>query len=188
MRLCAAVLALFAVLVVRPGTVEAGDLRDFGDFSRLGAPLAAAALTLLHRDPEGLVQLAAGYTAGRWSVYGLKRLTKKKRPNYKPGAPKLAFPSGHVEETWQAASFVRRRYGCYEFTFDCMKYTVPFAAVAAVTAYSRMDANRHDFVDVLGGVAVAEAVNWIMVDQFDPNFRVIPTFNNGFGLAIFKRF
>lgn len=188
MRFFVAILALGAVFLAQPKSAEAGKLRDFGDFSRVGAPAAALILTILHRDPEGFAQMGAGYFTGRVATYGLKRIIKRKRPNFKAGDEKLAFPSGHVEETWQAASFVRKRYGCYEFSFDCMKYTVPFAAVAAVTAYSRIDADRHDFLDVLGGVVLAEAVNWVMVDKFDPSFRVVPTFNNGFGLAIFKRF
>ena len=106
-RYCSCFLILLTVLIGHTIKSEADNLRDFGDFARLGSPLSAAILTVLMRDPEGLAQLSAGYATGRIATYGIKRLTKKKRPNFQPGGPRLAFPSGHVEETWQAASFVR---------------------------------------------------------------------------------
>jgi len=183
----AAVFALTA-LFGSANLAQAGKLQDFGDFARFGAPLSVGVLAVLMGDYEGLAQYSTGYVSGRLATYGIKRLTQKKRPNFRPGDKKLAFPSGHVEQTWQAAAFVRTRYGCYEFTFNCLKFTVPFAAVAAVTAYSRVDADKHDYIDVLGGVVLAEAITWIVADKFDPSLRIMPTFNNGFGLAIFKKF
>ena len=117
-------LLLVSVLIsqtIETKAAEKSNLQEFGDFARLASPLSAIALTVLMRDPEGFTQFSAGYVSGRLGTYAIKRITDKKRPNYRPGDPKLAFPSGHVEETWQAAAFVRTRYGCNEFTFDCMK-------------------------------------------------------------------
>lgn len=188
-RVSAMLLIAFAMQMARPSTANAGNgLRDFGDYAQIGLPVSAAILTLLMDDYEGLAQLTASVVVGSAATQGLKAVINKKRPDYSPGDTRDAFPSGHTSLTWGAAAFVRTRYGCWEFSFNCMKYTIPFTAVAAITAYSRIDADKHDFEDVLGGVLVAEAINWLMVDHFDPSMRVVPTFSNGFGLAFTKRF
>jgi len=188
-RIFATVLVVLALHMAKPVNANAGNnLETFGDYAQIGAPVSAALLTILMGDYEGLAQLTASLAVGGALTHALKFTTQKKRPNYRPGNRRDAFPSGHTVVVWQPAAFVRSRYGCMEFSFNCLKYTVPFTAVAAVTAYSRIDADKHDFADILGAVILAEAVNWLMVDNFDPSVRITPTFENGFGLAFTKRF
>jgi len=188
-RIFATVLVVLALSLTKPTIANAGNkLETFGDYAQIGAPVSAALLTILMGDYEGLAQLTASLAVGGAATHALKFATNKKRPNYRPGNRRDAFPSGHTVVVWQPAAFVRSRYGCYEFSFNCLKYTVPFTAVAAITAYSRIDADKHDFTDILGAVVLAEAINWLMVDNFDPSVRITPTFDNGFGLAFTKRF
>jgi len=188
-RIFAILLVALALNLTKPTIANAGhNLENFGDYAQIGAPVSAALLTILMGDYEGLAQLTASLAVGGAATHALKFATNKKRPNFRPGDRRDAFPSGHTVVVWQPAAFVRSRYGCMEFSFNCLKYTVPFTAVAAITAYSRIDADKHDFADILGAVVLAEAINWLMVDNFDPSVRITPTFENGFGLAFTKRF
>ena len=152
-------------------------------------PLAWAAGRTFHAaDVEGAFQLAAAGITTVGSTELLKRAINAKRPNYEPGDRKRSFPSGHVAKAWFAAAHLQRRYGCYELEWRCWRGSaVPYVAAVA-TAVGRVRADRHHVADVIASAAIAEVWVRLTTDRFDADVRIAPSFDNGFGIAIFKDF
>ena len=161
------------------------DVSDVAQY----VPLAwAAGRTLYSADTEGAFQIAAAGLLTVGSSELLKRAIDKKRPDYRSGDRKVSFPSGHVAKAWFAAAHLQRRYGCYELEWSCWRGSaVPYIAAVA-TAVGRVRARRHHLEDVLASAVLAEAWVWLTTDEFDDDMRIAPTFDNGFGIAIFKKF
>ena len=152
-------------------------------------PLAWAVVRTFHAtDAEGAFQLATAGIATVGSSELLKRITNRKRPNYRPGDRKRSFPSGHVAKAWFAAAHLQRRYGCYEIEWSCWRGSaIPYVA-AVTTAIGRVRADRHHVADVIASAVIAEAWARLTTDRFDDDMRIAPTFENGFGIAILKKF
>lgn len=152
-------------------------------------PLAWAAAHTFHAaDVEGAFQLAAAGAATVGSSELFKRAVNEKRPNYRPGDGKNSFPSGHVAKAWFAAAHLQRRYGCYELDWICWRGSaIPYAAAVA-TVFGRVRARRHHIADVLASAVIAETWVWVTTDRFDDAMRIVPSFDNGFGIAILKKF
>lgn len=161
---------------------------DVSDFTQY-VPLAWAVGRTFHAaDSEGAFQLAAAGIATVGSSELLKRAINERRPNYKPGDRRRSFPSGHVAKAWFAAAHLQRRFGCYELEWSCWRgSTIPYAAAVA-TAVGRVRADRHHVRDVIASAVIAEAWVWFTTDRFDVDAGVAPSFDNGFGIAIFKKF
>ena len=161
---------------------------DVSDFTQY-VPLAWAAGRTFHvADSEGAFQLAAAGIATVGSSELLKRAINEKRPNYRPGDRRRSLPSGHAAKAWFAAAHLQRRFGCYELEWSCWRGSaVPYAAAVA-TAVGRVRADRHHVRDVIASAVIAEAWVWLTTDRFDDDAGIVPSFNNGFGIAIFKKF
>ncbi len=148
----------------------------------------AVGRTLYSADGEGAFQMAAAGALTVGSSELLKWAIDKKRPNYKPGDRKRSFPSGHVAKAWFAAAHLQRRYGCYELEWGCWRGSaIPYIAAVA-TAAGRVRTNRHRLEDVIASAVLAEIWVWLTTDEFDDDMRIAPTFDNGFGIAIFNEF
>ncbi len=187
---------LFRILIISFGLIfsistgwaRADSWREFGDAGRIAAPAYALLMAAFHGDLQGGIQFGASLLFSQGVVEGLKHVTDKKRPDWKPGDKEYSFPSGHAAGAWAGAAFVQRRYGCYEFRFNCFMLSLPVYGVAAATAYSRVHANRHNWVDIAASVIIAETINILMVSPYNRNVTIVPTFKNGFGIAIFGKF
>ena len=186
-------LCLYAVMAVlatahQRAWADSDTWAEISDVSQY-VPLAWAVGRTFHSaDAEGASQMAAAGIATVGTSELLKRTTRKKRPDYRPGDRKRSFPSGHVAKAWFAAAHLQRRYGCYELEWNCWRgSTVPYLA-AVTTAVARVRAHRHHLEDVIASAAIAEA--WVLVttDRFDGEIRIAPTFDNGIGIAVFKEF
>ena len=184
------VCAWMATLASAPQRVWAGSdtWADISDVTQY-VPLAWAVMRTYHAtDAEGAFQLAAAGATTVGSSELLKRITNQKRPNYRPGDRKRSFPSGHVAKAWFAAAHLQRRYGCYELEWSCWRGSaIPYVAAVA-TAIGRVRADRHHVSDVMASAAIAEVWVRITTDRFDDDMRIVPTLENGFGIAIFKEF
>ncbi|MXX89396.1 MAG: phosphatase PAP2 family protein [Boseongicola sp. SB0677_bin_26] len=183
---CAGMAALqFGTQRACAGSDTWADISDLTQY----VPLAWAVGRTFHvADVEGAFQLAAAGITTVGSSELLKRVINEKRPNYKPGDRRRPFPSGHVAKAWFAAAHVQRRFGCYELEWSCWRgSTVPYAAAVA-TAVGRVRADRHHVRDVIASAVIAEAWVWLTTDRFDDDMSIAPSFDNGFGIAIFKKF
>lgn len=130
---------LICALVTSSFAEERSDFEKLGDVLSYGIPLAGLGTTVILRDWDGSVQFVySAATAGALTGV-LKKTVDKTRPN----AGWNSFPSGHSTGAFVGAAFIERRYGWWAGT--------PAYALAVVTAYSRMDAKKHDLFDVSFG-------------------------------------
>ena len=139
-------------------------------------------------DYEGALQMTTAGALTLGSSELLKRKIDKKRPNFEPGDNKNSFPSGHVAKAWFATAYVQRRYGCYEFEWNCWRGAVIPYTAAVVTAVGRLHADRHHWEDVVASAVIAEAFVWLTTDKHDGEMLITPAFDDGLGIALFIPF
>jgi len=118
-------------------------IKTAGDVILYALPAATFATTLLLKDKKGTWQFTKAFVANAAVTYGLKVALNKPRP-FQNGDN--AFPSGHTSTTFQSASFIHKRYG--------FKYSIPGYLLAGFTAFSRINAQKHDGYDILAGAVV----------------------------------
>jgi membrane-associated phospholipid phosphatase len=126
-----------------------------GDIILMALPASAALTTVIVKDRKGLWQFTKSFATNLVITGGLKYTIDKRRPFNSGGQ---AFPSGHTSITFQAASFVHKRYG--------FKYSIPAYALAGWTGYSRIYATRHDGWDVLAGAVVGIGSSFIFTTPY----------------------
>ena len=121
----------------------ASTLQKSGDALLLLLPASALATTFYHDDSQGRMQLYKGAGTNLATTLALKYSIDKTRPD---GSDDNSFPSGHTSVTFQAASFLLRRYG--------LAYGLPAYALATYTGYTRIQSNKHYLTDVLAGATI----------------------------------
>lgn len=126
-----------------------------GDVILLALPASAAVSTIVLKDKKGFWQFSKSFATNLAITGGLKYAINKSRPFHGGGQ---AFPSGHTSITFQAASFIHRRYG--------FKYSIPGYVLAGWTGYSRINATRHDGWDVLAGAAVGIGSSFLFTTPY----------------------
>jgi len=118
-------------------------IQTTGDVILFMLPATALTGSLMAKDYTGTWQFVKGFALNQAVTIGLKYATDKDRPLDNGDR---AFPSGHTSTTFQSAAFIQNRYG--------WKYGIPAFALAGITGYSRISAQKHDGWDVLTGAAV----------------------------------
>ena len=168
------------ILVFLPGPVTAEDaLTTYGDVGKLAIPAAAAALSLFNDDADGLKQLFVSGVATAGATYALKYSIRETRPD----GGRHSFPSGHTSLAFTGAAYVHRRYG--------WQWGIPFELAAAIVAYSRVDARRHYWYDVVASAGIAHLSAYFLADHRDVNVRLFPLGGGhrpGFGIVSSMRF
>jgi hypothetical protein len=113
-----------------------------GDIFERVLPATAILVPLIIKDKDGTKQAVKTILTSAIITYSLKRIINKPRPN----GGEFSFPSGHTSAAFSGAASIQRRYG--------WKYGSIMYAMAAYTGWSRVNANKHDYWDVLGGAAI----------------------------------
>ncbi|MBT2161278.1 phosphatase PAP2 family protein [Zobellia barbeyronii] len=136
---------LFTCLFIVVGRSIAQDkaIQTTGDILLFSLPAAALTGSLVIGDYKGTWQFTKGALLNQALTVGLKYALNKNRPY---GNGNRAFPSGHTSTTFQSAAFIQKRYG--------WKLGIPAYALAGLTGYSRINAQKHDGWDVLAGAVV----------------------------------
>ena len=114
-----------------------------GDIVLFALPATTLASTFIIGDTKGSWQFTKSLLLTEALTYGLKLSVNKQRPDM---SNTNSFPSGHASTTFQSASFLHIRYG--------FKYSIPAYALAGFTAFSRIDAKKHDGWDILAGAII----------------------------------
>lgn len=150
-------------------------LEKAGDFLEYALPLTGLAATGIYRDLEGTRQWALSGATTLGTVAIGKSLTGKLRPD---GGADTSYPSGHAARAFWGASFLNTRYGA--------AWGIPAIGLAALTAYSRLDAGAHFPDDILAGASIALLSNWYWVKPLSRNTVVEPmvTPAGGMGLSL----
>lgn len=127
------------------------------DVLTLGLPLAAATVTIINKDWQGLKQFGfTALTAGALTI-GLKYAIKKERPDH---SNFHSMPSGHTCSGFASAAYIQRRYG--------WKYGAPAFALATYIGWARIYAKKHDFWDVVAGAAIGAGAAYIYTRPYKP--------------------
>ncbi|MGV8812607.1 MAG: phosphatase PAP2 family protein [Gelidibacter sp.] len=139
----------YTINAQKSGVETAGDIGFFV------VPVAALTVTLFKEDRQGTWQFTKGFLLNQALTYVLKVSINKPRPHDQGD---YAFPSGHTSTTFQGASFIHKRYG--------FKYSIPAYAIAGFTAFSRLDAQRHDGWDILAGAVVGIGSTLLFTNEY----------------------
>ena len=145
---------------------QKNTVRDAGDIILFALPAATLATTFVIGDTKGSWQFAKGLLLSASATYGLKLIISKRRPDFSNND---SFPSGHTSTTFQSASFIHKRYG--------FKYSIPAYALAGFTAFSRIDADKHDGWDILAGAAIGIGSSYLFTTEYQKEHMEL-TFNS----------
>ncbi|TVZ27692.1 PAP2 superfamily protein [Gillisia sp. Hel_I_86] len=150
------VLFLMFIFLLIPNTyAQNKTIETSGDIFLFALPAAAFGTTLILKDKEGSWQFTKAFLVNEAVTFGLKIALNKPRP-YNNGDN--AFPSGHTSTTFQSASFIHRRYG--------FKYSIPVYIAAGFTAFSRINAQKHDGWDILAGAVVGIGSTYLFTTPY----------------------
>ena len=132
------------------------DTEKAGDVLKNLIPLTAfSAAVFYEKGSEGPIQFAKSFVTAKLLTKSLKTITDKERPN---GSCCDSFPSGHATSAFMGASFIQKRYG--------WKYSIPAYAGASYVAYSRVEADKHYWEDVVAGAAVGILSSYYFTDPY----------------------
>jgi hypothetical protein len=153
------------------------SLQRAGDFLRFALPATGLAATVVYRDEAGLTQwFWSGATTLTFVGVG-KALGEKTRPDQTSAT---SYPSGHTAWAFWGASFLDTRYGT--------AWGAPAYALAALTAYSRIEADKHYPDDVLAGASIALLSNFFWVRPLARDVTLEPLATRGGATGVAVRF
>lgn len=127
-----------------------------GDITLYTSPLVVLGAAIIEKDKEGMYMYAKGFAFNAAITLTLKEIINKTRPN---GEDDKSFPSGHTSATFQAASYLQKRYG--------WKYGIPAYALASFTGFSRVHANKHFVEDVFAGATLGILSSYIFTKKLN---------------------
>ena len=127
-----------------------------GDIFLYVLPAVTLGATLLKKDKMGTKQFAKSFILNQVVTFSLKAITNHPRPDL---SNNNAFPSGHTSTTFQSASFIQQRYG--------WKYGIPAYAIAGFTAYSRIEAKKHDGWDIAAGIIIGVGSTYLFTTPYE---------------------
>lgn len=152
-------------LALAASSAMAGDEhRRAGDVLRYALPAGVVAGELWRSDEEGLWQFGKSWAVTIVATEALKRSTHVERPDR---SDDLSFPSRHASDAFAAAAYMHRRHG--------IDQAWPWYAAATYVGWTRVQANRHRWVDIAGSAALASASSWWLVSPAGgPRVSVVP--------------
>ena len=148
----------------------AGSVESAGTAIQIMLPVAATLSTMYKRDQQGFGQYLKVFVSTTAITYGLKYSVNETRPS----GGRHSFPSGHTSASFAASAFMWRRYG--------WTYGLPASLAATFVGYSRVEAKRHYWHDVLAGAAIGVGMAYVFGSRQDTSLEV-----SGSGIALVKR-
>ena len=129
-------------------------LTKFGNIAATGLPITAGGISLYKHDYEGFFELLEGVVYTSIATHALKYTVNETRPD---GSADNSFPSGHTSSAAQAAAYLQFQYG--------WEYGVPAYIVTGVVGYSRVEADRHYWRDVVAGAALGTGIQYLVSEM-----------------------
>lgn len=160
------ILSIFFLLFSNGLSGQSKAIETTGDVLLFAVPAAAFGTTLILGDKKGSRQFVKSFLLNQVVTYGLKVTFHKPRPFHNG---ENAFPSGHTSTTFQGASFIHKRYG--------FKYSIPAYMLAGFTAFSRINAQKHDGWDILAGSVVGIGSTLLFTTEYQQEHMAL-TFNS----------
>ena len=167
-----------SVVLAQPCYADSSSVEKAGNIVAIAIPAIAYGSTYYMDDKPGRQQFYRAFGTNAAATYGLKAVIDKERPN---GDDNKSFPSGHTSAAFQGASFIHKRYG--------LEYSIPAYVGAGFVAYSRLEADEHDAVDVLAGAALGVASSWYFTKNYNDQLYISPTVSpDYYGLTVNYQF
>jgi hypothetical protein len=155
------------ILNVTNAYADDEEITEIGDILQFALPLSAYAGTAIAKDKEGAIMYSKSLLTTVTVTWAGKQISEKFRPK---GTSNQSFPSGHSSAAFSGASFLYTRYG--------KAYGIPAYALAAFTAYSRVNAEAHHIDDVIAGASIGMFSNWYFVSPHESRVTVYPSVYN----------
>jgi membrane-associated phospholipid phosphatase len=171
-------LVVLAVLATAPA--RADTIENLGVDTAIALPLLAGGITVYKGDWTGTAELAAGGFSTVGTAYLLKNVIREQRPDK---SDFHSFPSDTAAVGFAPAQFLWDRYG--------WQYGVPAYVAAIFVGYSRVEAQKHHWYDVMGSDALAIAFSKIFTTPYRPkgfSYGATATPDGGVYLAMNYRF
>lgn len=151
------IISLITIVTFIHGRIQGQEngIVTSGDVLLFALPAATLATTLIVQDEQGTWQFLKGLVTAEAVTYGLKLVVNKQRPDL---SNNNSFPSGHTATTFQSASFIHKRYGFVN--------SIPAYALAGYTAFSRINAKKHDGLDILAGAAIGIGSTLLFTSEY----------------------
>lgn len=174
-------LAAALALAAAPQSALARSEKSWGDASSIGRDaLVAAALAVpaFQGDWHGDLQAGESMAGALAITAGLKEAIPEWRPDH---SDRKSFPSGHTSVSFAAAASLHNRYG--------WRVGVPAQLVAAFVGFSRVEARKHHWYDVVAGAAIGETSGFLLTSKHDASVRILPWGGtDGAGMVLSTRF
>lgn len=142
---------------MEPLTSSQNAQKTAGDILLFTMPAMAMGSTFIWQDGQkGTYQFSKALAGTLAITYGLKLAINKERPN---GENNYSFPSGHTSVAFVSAAFLQKRYG--------WEYGIPAYLLAGYVGYTRIEANKHDGVDVVAGAAIGIGMGYLFTKRYE---------------------
>ena len=127
-----------------------------GDILEVGIPLTALASTFIWNDNhQGKYQFINSMGTSVILTHIIKIVINKPRPN----GSEQSFPSGHTSAAFTGAAFLERRHG--------WKVGIPAYLLASYVGWTRINANKHDVWDVIGGAIIGIGTSYLFTKPYN---------------------
>ncbi len=158
-------LALAAAMTIS-GPAQAKDEKAWGTASDIavnGLTLVALGLPIVKGDKQGAFQAGGSIAASVLVSTGLKEAFPEWRPDR---SDRKSFPSGHTSTAFAAAATLQNRYG--------WEIGIPAHVAAAFVGFSRVQADRHHWYDVVAGAALGALGGYLLSKNLAPKGAYVP--------------
>lgn len=136
-------------------------IRATGDVIAASIPAACLVTTLVLNDWDGLKQGALAGVSSVGTVFLLKELIGKERPDK---SDTKSFPSMHSAVSFTGAAFIQKRYG--------WKWGITAYAAAGFVGWSRVYGKKHDWWDVTAGAVLGVASAYLYTKPFAQKYNL----------------
>ena len=144
------------------GPAAASGIESAGTAVAIALPLVAGGISLTHdQDWTGVAQMGVVTLATVGTAYGLKHVIHEERPDH---SDFQSMPSDTAALAFAPAQFLWDRYG--------WEYGVPAYAAAAFVGYSRVDAKKHHWYDVVASAGLAWGYSRIFTTEYHRRYQV----------------
>ncbi len=152
---------LLCLTLISNSIAQEFDYEKLGDNLQIALPASAFASTFIWKDNQkASSQFIKTMGTSFVVTHGLKILINKERPN----GGDYSFPSGHTSAAFTGAAFIDRRYG--------YKVGIPAYLLASYVGWSRVNANKHDYWDVLGGIIIGYGSAYIFTKPINKKLEI----------------
>ena len=145
-------------------TAKSSTIESAGTYVAIALPVVAGGIAVWKDDWTGVKQLTAVTVLTVGTAYALKHLVRECRPFAHPCSHDSnnwdSFPSDTAALAFAPAGFLWGRYG--------WQYGLPAYAAAEFVGYSRVDAKKHHWWDVVTSAAISFGYNQMITTRFHP--------------------